>query len=328
MPPTPRAPREAWLPRPHPQALRGPRHRWWRPLAGLGVVLGCAVVMVLAVAVVTGALDAAGVIDLDDHAGYDRWVVGPWGLLVTNLGLAAFIPVAFLAVLAGHRWPPGYLSSVLGRLRWRWLLLVAGVAVAIWLPVNLVLVAVDPEPLDPEPRWLLLAGVVLLTTPLQAAGEEYFFRGWLTQAIGSLIPRALVGALVAGAVSATLFAFAHGEQDPWLFADRFVFGVVASWLAWRTGGLEASIAVHAVNNLVAFGFAIAFGQVEESLTITETDPVFAVVDIATLIVAGLVVDRLARRRRLTRTVPPGWPPRQRAGQQAAYQAGPVTPVGP
>jgi membrane protease YdiL (CAAX protease family) len=117
----------------------------------------------------------------------------------------------------------------------------------------------------------------------------------------------VLGALLAGAVSTTLFALAHGDQDPWLFADRFAFGLTASWLVWRTGGLEAGIAMHVVNNLVAFGFGVAYGQLEESLLVTEADPKYVLVDLGVLAVSAVVLDRLAWRRRLSRTVRPGWP---------------------
>jgi hypothetical protein len=157
---------------------------------------------------------------------------------------------------------------------------------------------------SPEQNAAVLLLVVLLTTPLQAAGEEYLFRGWLSQAIGSLFPRAVVGAVVAALLSATVFAFAHGQQDPWLFADRFAFGLVASWLVWRTGGLEAAIAVHAVNNVVAFVVTILSGQLLDALTVTEADPLTLVIDVVSLVVVALILDRLAGRRRLQRLFVP------------------------
>ena len=40
-----------------------------------------------------------------------------------------------------------------------------------------------------------------------------------------------------------------------------MFAVVAGWLAWRTGGLEASIVAHVVNNTVIFVIG-AFGLVD------------------------------------------------------------------
>ena len=98
---------------------------------------------------------------------------------------------------------------------------------------------------------------MLLTTPLQAAGEEYAFRGYLLQAIGALTRRAWI-ALV---LTSLLFAMAHGLQNFPLFFDRFMFGLIAGWLVIRTGGLEAGIALHVLNNLLAFGAGILFGDV-------------------------------------------------------------------
>ena len=96
-----------------------------------------------------------------------------------------------------------------------------------------------------------IAVVILFTTPLQAVGEEYVFRGYLMQALGSLF-----GTWVAVIAPALLFALAHGLQNFPLFFDRFAFGLVAGYLVVRTGGLEAGIALHVLNNYVAFGFAL------------------------------------------------------------------------
>ena len=108
--------------------------------------------------------------------------------------------------------------------------------------------------------------VVLLTTPLQAAGEEYLFRGYLLQAFGSLF-RSTVGG--DRACTAVLFAFAHGAQNFPLFFDRFAFGLIAGWLVTRTGGLEAGIALHILNNFLAFGLALSFGDLTSTLNVSE-----------------------------------------------------------
>ena len=111
----------------------------------------------------------------------------------------------------------------------------------------------------------LLALIVILTTPLQAAGEEYAFRGYLTQAVGSITRSTWLAVLL----PALVFAAVHGAQNVPLFFDRFMFGVIAGWLVIRTGGLEAGIALHVLNNLLAFGFALTFGDITESLQVSE-----------------------------------------------------------
>ncbi len=114
--------------------------------------------------------------------------------------------------------------------------------------------------------------VVLLLTPLQAAGEEFVFRGYLAQACGGLTARfsSAVSGTVAVVVPAVLFALAHGlGQDAPIFFDRLAFGVVAGVLVLLTGGLEAGIAMHVLNNFLAFGLAIVFGDMTETLVPTD-----------------------------------------------------------
>ena len=92
------------------------------------------------------------------------------------------------------------------------------------------------------------------------------------------------------------FALAHGTQDGWLFGDRLAFGVVASWLAWRTGGLEAPIALHVANNLVSLAVTASTGSLEDSLTASTLEWQFAATDVAMMLTFAVVVERLVRRR--------------------------------
>ena len=53
-----------------------------------------------------------------------------------------------------------------------------------------------------------------------------------------------------------------------MFFDRFAFGVVAGILVIATGGLEAGIAMHVLNNFLAYGFALAFSDMTTALNPT------------------------------------------------------------
>jgi membrane protease YdiL (CAAX protease family) len=107
--------------------------------------------------------------------------------------------------------------------------------------------------------------VIAFLTPFQAAGEEYLFRGYLTQAFGGLFHRTWVAVLV----PAFLFGLAHGlGQSVPVFFDRFAFGLVAGTLVVLTGGLEAGIAMHVLNNWLAFGLALAYGDMTSTLNPT------------------------------------------------------------
>jgi membrane protease YdiL (CAAX protease family) len=197
----------------------------------------------------------------------------PLGLAYVNVVLASAIPITFLLVRVLHGLRPGWLSSVGPRIRWRYFAVCLALSVAA-LVATVVVAAVLPQQGSAEitgelndftarTRDFLL--VVLLLTPLQAAGEEYAFRGYLTQAFGGLFGSRVVAVVM----PALLFALAHGLGQSWpVFVDRLAFGLVAGVLVIRTGGLEAAIAMHVLNNFFAFGLALAFGDMASALNPT------------------------------------------------------------
>jgi membrane protease YdiL (CAAX protease family) len=308
-----------------PQLLRTPQHRWWRPL--LGLLLGGLTVIVAAVAVILFALAVEAIRGNPTNPGDDAALNAdsPLGLLANNLVLATMIPAAMLAVWAAHRAPVGWLASVVGRPRWSVLwrfFVLAFVVVAVFFLASFAIPPAGFGDVDPPPaaRLVGLLAVILLTTPLQSAAEEVGFRGYLSQAVASWFARPLAGTVVAGAVTATLFALAHGGQEPALFADRFAFGAVASWLVWRTGGLEASIALHAANNLVSLGYTASTGSVQEALENSTLGWPYALLDITMMLVFAAAVWRLASRWGLDVRRP--WPASLPGGPPPAPLAGP------
>jgi membrane protease YdiL (CAAX protease family) len=261
------------------------RPGWWRSLLGalalIGLVFGLVPAVLGLVALVAllvsgaSAEDASSILDFTSD-------ITPVGLAVLNLLLGSAILSSWLVAWLFHRLKPRWLSSVAPRLRWRFLLaclplsvvaLVASLVVAILVPTT---GAGEPvgelNDFTSTTRDFLL--VIALLTPLQAAGEEYVFRGYLTQAFGSLLPWRRVSLALAVLVPAVLFAFAHGFGQSWpVFFDRFAFGVVAGILVIRTGGLEAAIAMHVLNNFLAYGLALAFGDMTQALNATgESSP--------------------------------------------------------
>lgn len=250
----------------------------WRPIIGVvlvGVVtfLFAPLVLELPIAlwfVATGR---------DLHDGLNKLVdlenPTPASLAYLNIVLASAIPVTFLVSWLIHGLKPRWLTSVRPRMRWGFfvvclglalLALIAAIVVGAVLPHN----AVDGTDMSGSlNNWTATTRdfvlVVLLLTPFQAAGEEYLFRGYLTQALGGIF-RSRVVAIV---VPAVLFALAHGVgQSVPVFFDRLAFGLVAGLLVVLTGGLEAGIAMHVLNNWVAFGLALAFGDMGSALNPT------------------------------------------------------------
>ncbi|GAA0932382.1 hypothetical protein GCM10009549_56410 [Streptomyces thermoalcalitolerans] len=215
--------------------------------------------------------------------------------------IALLLPLVLLVVLWPGRRPAGTVSSVTGRLRWRWLAwcLLAAVPATVLLAVVSFFLPGDQSGSEETDAWvgwqtfLVSLAMLIALVPLQSAAEEYLFRGWLLQTAGALV-RAPWFAVLPQAV---LFAAAHGWGTLWGFIDLLVFGLVAGWLSIRTGGLEASIALHAVNNLLAFGVSAVFvGGLETDETAADAPWPLAVTDMATVLLYAVIVLWLARRR--------------------------------
>ncbi len=242
-------------PREYHEFLRTPSLRWWRPVLALlmGGALFFASSMVFGVIAMSYDL-ATGRTTLADYGSVEGITMTPALFLCNNLALAACVPIAMLTQWACFGQRPRWLSSVTGAFRWRWFgecVLWALPLLLITVVLNAVLSGLDGVRVGPDTAFMIAA--VLLTTPLQSAGEEFLLRGLGQRAVAAWLPR-LGGLVVSTAVTAAIFMLLHGAGDPWLNAFYLFFAVGGSVLAWRTGGLEAAVALHAVNNVVSMIF--------------------------------------------------------------------------
>jgi membrane protease YdiL (CAAX protease family) len=293
------------VPQPFLHAMRSRTWGAWRPVVGLllFVVVYAVVAILTFVLGIVGLLLADGSALAPDGSGFTDQglndMSGPGVLLVVNLVTMVAIPVVWLVWAVVHGMRIGWSSSVLGRLRWRLLpsftlhaLLTIGVGLAVSLALA---VAGGWEVTGPVAAYGWLLVVVILTTPLQSAAEEYVFRGYLSQAVAAWVRDPRTGAILAAVVTATLFSFAHLPADLPTFTQFFVVGLAASAVVWLTGGLEAAIALHAVNNVVIFVLAGALG--EDVTAATESDAGVLWFDVALTIVALAAFVALVARSR-------------------------------
>ena len=222
-------------------------YRWFKPLlAGLlfaVLYLGSNVAIVL-----LGALNQGGLESVMKIAGsYDTMDVSSGPGILLNLGsLAVAIPLLALTALIVRDRPFSSYSSARGG--WDWsvfgrmmllALLVCGVP-------NLVWILLDHGPLNNQ---FTIATFLLLTMmgPLQCIAEEYMFRGLLMQTFGGWfrIP------VIAVVLQALIFMAMH----PYNLTGKLTIlatGCMMGLMAWISRGIEASSAIHIVNNMVAF----------------------------------------------------------------------------
>ncbi len=285
------------------------RRAWWTPLVTglLAIAFYAVLTVVLGVFMVVAALTDPGFADrmltLTTEVSFD--LTEPLLVALLLLSIVIMLPSYVFASLIVQGGKLGFISSAAGRLRWRWLLLMTAAAAVVAVAMSGLslllpggaegvtdgsgLVAPDDNPA----LWATLV-VLLVLVPLQATAEEYIFRGYLMQAIGRWLRHPAFAILL----PVPLFVLGH-LYDPLGQLSVGVFAVAAGWLTWRTGGLEAAIALHVVNNLLAFLLGLA-GLSD----VNASSPGWASFVFSTLLVGvyTVVVEWLFRRSRLGRTV--------------------------
>ena len=227
--------------------LRPEWRRWWRPLttafAITAIWLILASLLMVGMVLVLTALGADRSIGqaLDDPT-------SPLDVFVRSALGALLLPAGLLGVRLGGWRPTSLLWSVADRFRtvqMGRMLALAVVAVALATAMQTLLHGGRPAP--PESgRTIGVVLVLLLVAPLQAAGEELVLRGAVMQGVGTWVRGPVVPIL------ATLPLSLIGAMHSLDTAFTAVFIALASGvLAWRTGGIEASIVLRTAVLLTA-----------------------------------------------------------------------------
>ncbi|HWD79760.1 MAG TPA: CPBP family intramembrane glutamic endopeptidase [Kribbella sp.] len=285
--PVPYAPREPHtIPAPggtpYHRLARTPKHAWWRPLAGTLLLAATGFFVMTFVVVGWAVVHRLVAGDFRPSMGADVFPSDTENLALALVLLAVLTPLVGLSAWLVQRRPFWSVASVLNRIRWRWLLWCCVPAlgyVGLSYLMGLLVDAVFPpqDAIGTEGgAWIgwsafaVPALVIVILVPFQSTAEEFVFRGWLVQAVGAYGPDSADGkapwlrklfrtpwpGIVVGGVA---FVLGHGYTG-WAMADVFLFAVTVGWLTVRTGGLEAAIALHALNNLFAFLLPAAMGQ--------------------------------------------------------------------
>ncbi|WP_083713633.1 CPBP family intramembrane glutamic endopeptidase [Brachybacterium sp. P6-10-X1] len=227
------------------------RGYWWRPLVAVVVAAVAYLVMFLVLLVVSLVVPVAWP-GLEISAEMTD-PLNPLDQFISLGMLALMLPAVLLGTLAGYG-RVGIAHSVIGRFRWGLLGRAAIVVVPVYLlvnvGVNLVLARNDLVVPALEATVLVAWGLALVLAPLQSAAEEYVFRVLPLQVLGTWLRWPIVGILL----PVPLFVLGHGYD--WLGqVDIALFAVTMGLLAWKTGGIEIPVLLHAVNNTTLFALA-------------------------------------------------------------------------
>ncbi len=106
-----------------------------------------------------------------------------------------------------------------------------------------------PSELGADTSTVALVAVGVLVTVFAPIAEETFFRGFFFSAL-----RNWKGVAVAAILTGIVFGSIHAGSSPVAYlVPLAVFGVLLCLLYWRTGSLLPCIALHAINNSIAYG---------------------------------------------------------------------------
>lgn len=278
-------------------------YRWWKPvmvgLIALGLYIGTMMIASLVLVVVMLS-------NPELESAFDEFISSPDAIDMSEPGIFVFsmvsiilmLPAILLATRIMNVQKVGSLTSVTGRMRWGWLgkcMLVAFGVLTFSFAVSFGVDAANGIAFEPNfeapHMWLLLVLTILLV-PFQSTAEEYVFRGYLMQLLGGWLRHPAFAILI----PIPLFMAGH-MYDIYGQLDVGFFALAAGWLAWRTGGLEAAIALHVVNNSVIFAMG-SVGLVDVSTS--ESNLPSLIVSVITTLIYVAVVVRLAKKNNIQR----------------------------
>ncbi|MEU1860634.1 CPBP family intramembrane glutamic endopeptidase [Micromonospora aurantiaca (nom. illeg.)] len=245
-------------------------------------------------------------------------------LLVSVAAIGCILPAVLVIARFVQGRPIGTLSSVTGRIRWGWLALCVGVAAVtalcllVVVPIAVAVLTRGPATdssqqtvagpsLQDVIRYLVTLALLLCLGVWQVAAEEYTTRGFLLQAVTRLAGRSPWPGIIAQAI---VFTALHRHLG-W---GTLAVAVMAGWLGWltvRTGGIEAALAYHLVQNGFAALVAAAMPTGPDANAAGAGLP-GALAMVGAVTAYALLIRWLAPLCRLARTAPggtaPGGPP--------------------
>ena len=282
----------------HRQFAALPDQRWFKPIlvALLAAVFYLIAVIGLFVAFLVWALFALGA-DGAFHAWSDQLIDmnTVTGVLFGLVSVILMWPAVELATLCIYRRWFSSMISLRGGMRLRRLGRYLLVGAAVWVVCALVMVTFSDGAMGDltsgvvwNSHVLAMLVAIILLVPFQATAEEIVFRGLAMNIIGSWLRHPAWAVLI----PVPAFVVGHVYDLPGLI-DVGIFAVIVGTLTIITGGLEAGIAFHIVNNVFAFGLGVLAGA---DLNATSAPTVEVVMSIAAPIVFGILVVLDHRRR--------------------------------
>ena len=232
-----------------------PRARWFTPVLEGLLIASIYFVLLLMVSFALLAFAVMLRVPYDHLTDLQRVYANvfktPLVFITFFISIIPVIPAIFIARLITNFKPLGLIHSIAGRMRWSYLSVFLGFGFLIFGLYNVGNLVLDGSlttqnsvhPLNSGMFWLYIV-LILLIVPFQCYAEELLFRGYLMQTVG----RWLKNPAWAIILPAPIFMVLHG-YGLWGLLSVLTMALIAGFLCWYTGGLEAGIGLHIANNI-------------------------------------------------------------------------------
>ena len=280
-----------------------PRARWFTPVLEGLLIAGIYFVLLLIVSFALLAFAVMLRVPYDYLTDLQRIYANvfktPLVFIALLITIIPVIPAIFIARLITNFKPLGLIHSIAGRMRWSYLGVFLGFGFLIFGLYYVGFATLDGSlttqnsvhPLNSGMFWLYIV-LILLIVPFQCYAEELLFRGYLMQTVG----RWLKNPVWAIIIPAPIFMVLHG-YGLWGLLSVLTMALIAGFLCWYTGGLEAGIGLHIANNVSIFIFGL-LGLEDPFGAVREDQPLdFVQALILQLAFAGLVYMYTYRQKR-------------------------------
>ena len=239
-----------------------PRARWFTPVLEGLLIAGIYFVLLLIVSFALLAFAVMLRVPYDYLTDLQRIYANvfktPLVFIALLITIIPVIPAIFIARLITNFKPLGLIHSIAGRMRWSYLGVFLGFGFLIFGLYYVGFATLDGSlttqnsvhPLNSGMFWLYIV-LILLIVPFQCYAEELLFRGYLMQTVG----RWLKNPVWAIIIPAPIFMVLHG-YGLWGLLSVLTMALIAGFLCWYTGGLEAGIGLHIANNVSIFIFGL------------------------------------------------------------------------
>lgn len=220
-------------------------YKWHKPL--VTIILSAVIFFILTF--VLGAIFqlAFGDISAGLSDSYESLnTLGPASLF-SYMILVITIPAIYLASRIVKDRPFSSYASSLGGWRWKLYFKCMAVPLVIYVLFNIASSLTDGSAINIQQISPLMFIAFAITIPLQCIAEEYLFRGLIMQSFGSWFNIPILAIII----QALAFGATHSYNSIGV-VTIILGGVVYGLLAWKTNGIEASSALHTINNLTVF----------------------------------------------------------------------------